>query len=110
MVYWNEDFLYVVGYSDKRKCITAFRVDRIVNIEILAEEAVKKPKGFNVSDYSSSIFRMFSGPEEEVELERSNNLMKYIINRFGEKVKVRSIENGTFFTTVTTELRPVFYR
>ena len=54
MLYWNEDFYYVVGYSDKRECITAFRVDRIVNIETTDEKAVKKPKGFKVSDYSSN--------------------------------------------------------
>lgn len=109
MLYWNEDFYYVVGYSDKRECITAFRVDRIVNIEILDEKAVKKPKGFKVSDYSSSIFGMYSGPEAEVELECRNDLMKYIIDRFGEKIKVRPTENGTFLTTVTVELSPVFY-
>lgn len=109
MLYWNEDFYYVVGYSDKRECITAFRVDRIVNIEILDEKAVKKPKGFKVSDYSSSIFGMFSGPETEIELECRNNLMKYIIDRFGEKIKVRPTENETFLTTVTVELSPVFY-
>ena len=109
MLYWNEDFYYVVGYSDKRECITAFRVDRIVNIETKDEKAVKKPKGFKVSDYSSNIFGMFSGPETEVELECRNNLMKYIIDHFGEKIKVRPTENGTFLTTVTVELSPVFY-
>ena len=92
MLYWNEDFYYVVGYSDKRECITAFRVDRIVNIEITDAKAVKKPIGFKVSDYSSSIFGMYSGPEAEVELECRNDLMKYIIDRFGEKIKVRPTE------------------
>lgn len=109
MLYWNEDFYYVVGYSDKRECITAFRVDHIVNIEMLDEKAVKRPKGFKVSNYSDSIFGMYSGPEAEVELECCNDLMKYIIDRFGEKIKVRPTENGTFLTTVTVELSPVFY-
>ena len=109
MLYWNEDFYYVVGYSDKRECITAFRVDHIVNVEVLDEKAVKKPKGFKVSDYSSSIFGMFSGPETEVELECRNDLMKYIIDRFGEKIKVKPTENGTFLTTVTVDLSPTFY-
>ena len=109
MLYWNEDFYYVVGYSDKRECITAFRVDRIVNIEITDDKAVKRPKGFKVSNYSDSIFGMYSGPEAEVELECHNDLMKYIIDRFGEKIKVRPTENGTFLTTVTVQLSPVFY-
>ena len=101
MLYWNEDFYYVVGYSDKRETITAFRVDRIVNIELTDAKAVKRPKGFKVSNYSDSIFGMYSGSEAEVELECHNDLMKYIIDRFGEKIKVRPTENGTFLTTVT---------
>ena len=109
MLYWNEDFYYVVGYSDKRETITAFRVDRIVNIELTDAKAVKRPKGFKVSNYSDSIFGMYSGPEAEVELECRNDLMKYIIDRFGEKIKVHPTENGTFLTTVTVELSPVFY-
>ena len=109
MLYWNEDFYYVVGYSDKRETITAFRVDRIINIEITDAKAVKRPKGFKVSNYSDSIFGMYSGPESEVELECRNNLMKYIIDRFGEKIKVHPTENGTFLTTVTVQLSPVFY-
>lgn len=109
MLYWNEDFYYVVGYSDKRETITAFRVDRIINIEITDAKAVKRPKGFKVSNYSDSIFGMYSGPEAEVELECRNDLMKYIIDRFGERIKVRPTENGTFLTMVTVELSPVFY-
>ena len=109
MLYWNEDFYYVVGYSDKRETITAFRVDRIVNIELTDAKAVKRPKGFKVSNYSDSIFGMYSGSEAEVELECHNDLMKYIIDRFGEKIKVRPTENGTFLTTVTVQLSPVFY-
>ena len=52
---------------------------------------------------------MYSGPEAEVELECRNDLMKYIIDRFGEKIKVRPTENGTFLTTVAVQLSPVFY-
>ena len=48
-------------------------------------------------------------PEADVELECRNVLMKYIIDRFGEKIKVRPTENGTFLTTVTVQLSPVFY-
>lgn len=109
MLYWNEDFYYVVGYSDKRGGMTAFRVDRIINIDTIDEKAVRKPKGFKISDYSDSIFGMYSGPETEVVLECRNDLMKYIIDRFGEKIKVRPMENGTFTTNVAVELSPVFY-
>lgn len=38
---WNDDFYYVIGYSEKRKKIVTFRVDRIATQpEILAAEGV----------------------------------------------------------------------
>ena len=42
----------------------SYRVDRIKKQpEILKEKAVKKPKGYNVSKYTTEVFRMFSTDE-----------------------------------------------
>lgn len=69
VLYWNEDYYYVVGYSDKREVVTAFRVDRLHNPKVIDEEVVAKPKDFNVDDYANKIFKMFDGEDVVVELE-----------------------------------------
>ena len=46
-MYWNDDFYYVVGWSDKRDKMVANRIDRMEDPQILDEKAVKKPKGFH---------------------------------------------------------------
>ncbi len=109
IMYWNEDNYYVIGWSDKHKNVSAFRVDRIHRPRVLEEEAARKPELFNIQAYSDRIFDMFSGDQVSVKLECDNDLMKYIIDRFGEKINVEEKTDRTFETTVDVELSPTFY-
>ena len=40
---WNDDKYYLIGYSEKHQGLVTFRIDRIVNLEILKEKSL--PKG-----------------------------------------------------------------
>ena len=106
---WNNDFYYVVGYSREHSNISTFRVDRIERIEILNERAVKKPAGYSIEDYSTQIFEMFEGERTKVRLECKNELMKYVIDRFGEDVETKPKDEHHFVATVSVSLSPNFY-
>ena len=67
-MYWNDDFYYVVGWCDKHQDVSAFRADRMDHLDILDEKAVRRPKGFRISDYSHKVFEMFNGEEVTVRL------------------------------------------
>ena len=108
-LYWNDDFYYVVGWSDKHQDVSAFRTDRMDNLRIMAEKAEKRPKGFRISDYSHKVFEMFDGEEVNVTLQCKNHLMKYVVDRFGDKFKFESGENDTFLCEVEVCLSPTFY-
>lgn len=108
-MYWNDDFYYVVGWSDKRDKIQAFRVDRMYEPTILQEKAVAKPKDFNVSVYAHKVFEMFDGDEVRVKLECRNELMKYVIDRFGESVETEPAGEETFICYADVRLSPTFY-
>ena len=109
VLYWNEDYYYVVGYSDKRECVTAFRVDRLHNPKVIDEKAVLKPKDFNVDDYANKIFKMFDGEDVMVELECDNSLMKYIVDHYGLNIETRRHTENTFIAKVPATLSPTFY-
>lgn len=109
VLYWNEDYYYVVGYSDKRDIVTAFRVDRLHNPKIIDEDAVEKPKDFNVDDYANKIFKMFDGEDVIVELECDNSLMKYIVDHYGLNIETRRNSETTFIARVPATLSPTFY-
>ena len=108
-MYWNDDFYYVVGWSDKRDKMVANRIDRMEDPQILDEKAIKKPKGFRLTDYSHKVFEMFDGEEVRVKLECRNDLMKYVIDRFGMKFETEPATEDTTYCYVDVCLSPTFY-
>ena len=108
-LYWNEDFYYVVGWSDKHENVSVFRADRLFRPEILEEDACPEPEGFNLDDYSRKVFEMYDGEEVDVVLECKNDFMKYIIDRFGEDVDTEPVSDETFQARVRVSLSPTFY-
>ena len=109
VLYWNEDYYYVLGYSDKRERVTAFRIDRMKTPTIMDDDAVPKPEDFDVSAYSNKVFQMFSGEETTVELECDTALMKYVIDRFGIDVETEELLEDKFLAKVPVDLSPTFY-
>ena len=108
-LFWNQDYYYVVGYSEKHGNISNFRADRICNIELTGDKAAKKPKDFSLARYSQQIFEMYDGDTVKVKLECSNHLMKYVVDRFGEKVKTEIATEDTFYAYPEVALSPNFY-
>lgn len=107
---WNEDFYYVVGWSEKHKNISVFRADRLYRPEILDEKAMKRPENFDLNDYSKPVFDMYEGYERvPVKLEVKNELAKYIVDRFGTKLRTEQVSDDYFTVTVEVSLSPTFY-
>ncbi|MGN8913340.1 helix-turn-helix transcriptional regulator [Anaerofustis butyriciformans] len=108
-LYWNQDKYYVVGYSDKRNDVIAFRVDLMACTNVLEEKSEPKPKNFNISDYGKKIFSMFWGKETVVELKCQNNLMKYVLEKMGNDIDIIETNNETFNVRVKVGISPTFY-
>ena len=106
---WNDDFYYLIGYSEKHQKVIAFRVDRIIELEILKEPSLPKPENFFMSDYARKIIEMFDGEEQEVELICDNELMKSVIDKFGENIHTERINEDQFKATVTVAASKTFY-
>ena len=109
---WDGDYYYLTGYCDEREAVRTYRVDRIKKQpELLTEKAVKKPKGYDVSKYTTEVFRMFSTDEAvDVTLLCDNCCMKSVVDKFGMKIKTRSVGEEQFRTTVKVCAGPTFYR
>ena len=109
---WDGDYYYLTGYCDEREAVRAYRVDRIKKQpELLKEKAVKKPKGYDVSKYTTEVFRMFSTDKAvDVTLLCDNCCMKSVVDKFGMKIKTRSVGEEQFRITVKVCAGPTFYR
>lgn len=108
-LFWNEDYYYVVGWSEKHKNVSSFRADRLVNPVITNKKSVKKPDGFDLNDYSRRIFEMYDGEPSEVRLECKDDLAKYIVDRFGTNIETTPTFDGYFQVNVEVSLSPTFY-
>ena len=106
---WNDDCYYVLGYSDSHDKVVKFRVDRMVDMKISEKAAVRKPKDFEVSDYFSQIFSMYDGEGCRVTLLCENDLMKSIVDRFGENVFTAPSDTKHFVVETTVSLSQTFY-
>ena len=86
---WSGDYYYVMGYSDKKNKVVTFRVDRIAaNPKIIEADIVPQPDNFELADVIKKVFNMYDGQEVTVDLRCDNSLMKKMIDRFGEDVKI----------------------
>ena len=106
---WNDDYYYLIGYSDKRKKVVTFRIDRIIDLEVIEENAVPEPEQFIIADYVKTSIEMYDGKEQQVELICDNELMKSVIDRFGEAIKTEIISDRKFKATVTVAASRTFY-
>ena len=108
-LYWNQDFYYVVGWSDKHGNVSSFRADRLVDPVITDFKAEKKPDDFDIDDYSRRIFEMFDGEPTVVTLEVRNDFAKYIVDRFGTALETTPVSDDYFRASVEVSLSPTFY-
>jgi predicted DNA-binding transcriptional regulator YafY len=106
---WNEDHYYVVGFCEKHQRITTFRVDRMKSISILCSDAVPQPKDFNLPDFTRQVFDMYDGTKEKVTLLCKNELMNYIVDKFGDEVETSPTDDSHFKAVVEVSVSQTFF-
>ena len=106
---WNDDYYYLIGFSDKRSKVVTFRIDRIIDLEVIDENAVSEPEGFTIADYVKTSIEMYDGEEQQVELLCDNELMKSVVDRFGDAIQTEKVSESKFKAIVTVAASRTFY-
>lgn len=106
---WDDNHYYMCGFSDSREFITNYRVDRMCNTHKTEEAAVQRPDDFDIEEYVQHQIRMFQGEDKEVVLECNNDMMKYVIDQFGEDVETWKASDSAFCAKVYVADSPTFY-
>lgn len=109
---WDGDCYYTRGFCDERQEMRNFRVDRIYEQpKILNQIAVMPPDGYNPTEYSRHVFRMFDTDEPvDVQLLCHSSVMKYLIDNFGTDFESEVIDDDHFKATVNACTSSTFYR
>lgn len=106
---WNNDRYYAVGWSDRHEKIITLRVDRITAPKLTDLLAVPKPEDFDMAFYAENVIQMYDGPMCDVTLRCENNMMKHVIDRFGEDIKTKILDTEHFAAYVCVPASPTFF-
>jgi len=106
---WSEENYYLIAYSEERKSITHFRVDRMSSVKKLSEHRSPEVAGFKLAEYSKKVFGMFGGEEIDVKLKVNRKLIGGVIDRFGKDIIMVPSGDDHFTIRVRIALSPIFY-
>ena len=107
---WSGDFYYMVGVFDNGERVGTFRLDRIMRRpDILDEDALPFPAGFDFEKHLQTSFRMFGTKYTTVDLICANDLMDAILDKFGKDVTTYCYDMENFRAEVDVVPSSVFY-
>ncbi len=99
---WQNEHYYLVANNEKYSNLMHIRLDRARKINITKEKSrhfsevsIYKDK-FDVADYASKSFQMYSGEMTKIELKCKEEILEQVVDRFSDKIFIRSSEKGWF--------------
>ncbi|MGI6249408.1 MAG: helix-turn-helix transcriptional regulator [Acutalibacteraceae bacterium] len=100
---WTGDRYYLVSNNEKYDNLMHTRLDRMTKVKIIYDERIRpysqitgKKEDFNPAAYAAVHLNMFSGEQADIELCCSTDILDEILDRFGNDVPLRAVENDRF--------------
>lgn len=78
-------------------------------INILSVDVAEKPNNFSLPEFTRQVFDMYDGTQEKVALLCKNDLMNYIIDRFGDHVQTSPIDREHFKVIIEVSVSQTFF-
>lgn len=78
-------------------------------VDILSDDAVERPRDFNLADFTRQVFDMYDGQKETVTLFCKNDMMNYVIDRFGDEVKTSPVDCEHFEAVAEVSVSQTFF-
>lgn len=91
---WSNGYYYLVGHHQKLGLMN-LRVDRMVSITVLAEQA-KRPPSFDPTQYRDSAPVMYAGVPEHIVLRCRTKLLNVVVDFFGASVPFFDVTDDHF--------------
>ena len=109
----SEDNYYLMAYNAKYPDHTSnYRVDRMESVEVIEDSDVSKEalaKQKSVAKYTAQAFRMHNGEQAKVRLVFKKYLIAPIVDKFGESLRMKAIDDDTCTTTVDVQVSKTFF-
>ena len=108
---WDDENYYLLAYDPGISDIKHYRVDRMLNVQLLPE---LKREGNKIYEkyregFSGKTFGMFGGDDVLVKLRCTNRMAGVIIDRFGQETMMVPKDDGHFTAHVLVAQSPQFF-
>lgn len=108
---WEDEKYYLAGYDERDEQIKYFRVDKMQQITVREEkrEGNQLFEQMKLSSLKNQTFGMFQGKQETVTLQMENNLAGVAVDRFGQDVWMRPVDDEHFHVIADVMVSNQFY-
>jgi len=108
---WMEEKYYLVGIDNSIGEIRHYRVDKIKDAICTDDKAAVLERGhsFDIAQYSKSIFGMFGGDQEIVDLSYNESMLGVMIDRFGKDISIYNKKDGNLHSRVEVSVSNQFF-
>ena len=108
---WNDEYYYLLAYDPGINGIKHYRVDRMLNVQLLPELRREGNKIYEEyqKGFSRKTFGMYGGDDVLVKLKCTNRMAGAIIDRFGQNTMMVPKDDGHFTAHVLVAQSPQFF-
>lgn len=95
---WDDENYYMIGYDSEEEKIKHYRVDKMLDVELLDErrDGAAAFENLDMAQYSRKLFGMFGGEDKTVTLEGTNDMAAVLIDRFGTDIPMAPTDDQHF--------------
>lgn len=107
---WDDENYYLIGYDSLAGIIKHYRVDKMLNLSLTGDkrEGRQHFREYDMAIYTKKHFGMFDGKEERVKIEFENRFAGVAIDRFGQDVVMRKLDEEHFVVVVDVAVSEQF--
>ena len=108
---FNEDKYYLFCYNDYHGNIVQYRVDRMENVEMLADDITpsKENPDFDLSKHQRGLVSMFGGKEERITFECDKSVLDAVYDKFGENIPLTEVDENKVRFSIKVQVSNPFY-
>ncbi len=109
---WMEENYYLIAFDSASGSIRHYRVDKMHHQAVTekAREGRQQFKNFDLPGYTKSLFGMFSGQVQDIQLELGEELVGVLVDRFGTGLTLQpGSREGWFTVRLQVVPGPTFY-
>lgn len=107
---WDDEKYYLIAYDNKDEKIKHFRVDKMLNTEVVLSKRLGKSEfsQIKMAQYTNRLFGMFEGEEQSVTLLCENSVANIMIDRFGTDIPIIKVDEEHFKIVVKVSVSKLF--